>query len=106
MSLFRRKKPQEAERRPANQPATYSHYSGSGVCDVCSRPVGSGEAFQVPTAVFWGSRKYREWVDTNPVTRGMLMMSGATVDEYIAMQRRMDKTAYSAVCPECIHLFQ
>jgi hypothetical protein len=83
----------------------YARYPGSGVCDVCNRDIGPGEAFQVPTAEFWASSKYQAWITTNPVTRGMLMMSGVTVDDYIAMQRGRDTTAYSAVCPDCIHLF-
>jgi hypothetical protein len=85
--------------------SSYARYPGSGVCDVCNRDIGPGEAFQVPTAKFWASSPYKEWVATNPVTRGMLMMSGVSVDEYIAMQRGRDTTPYSAVCPDCIHLF-
>lgn len=94
------------EAPPATQVETsYARYPGSGVCDVCSRDIGPNQAFQVPTAEFWASRKYREWITTSPVTGGMLRMAGVSVDDYIAMQRGRDMTLYSAVCPRCIHLF-
>ena len=98
LSFFQRKKGE-------GETKEYEHYPGSGVCDVCNAPIGPNEAFQVPTKVFWASKKYKKWVATNPMTRSMLQMSGATVDQYIAMQSSMDKTKYSAVCAKCVHLF-
>ncbi len=98
--LQRRKQATTQDKSP-----TYSHYAGSGVCDVCNSPVGSGEAFQVPTPVFWASKKYKKWVATNPITKSQLAMSGITVDQFIAFQRARDKTKYSAVCATCVHLF-
>jgi hypothetical protein len=95
----------EVEDPHAAPEAKYPRYPGAGVCDVCNRDVQPNEAFQVPTAEFWASRGYKDRVAANPVTRGMLMMSGTSVDDFIAMQRRMDTTEYSAVCPDCIHLF-
>lgn len=99
--LQRRKQPTTQDKSP-----TYSHYAGSGVCDVCNAPVRSGEAFQVPTSTFWASKKYKTWVATNPLTKMQLAMTGVSVDEFIAFQRARDKTKYSAVCPSCVHLFQ
>lgn len=108
MKLLPRKRKRSVESRTSqrNGSPTYSLYAGSGACDVCNTPVGSGKAFEVPTSVFWASKKYRVWVDTNPTTKTTLLTYGITVDEFIAAQRARDKSKYSAVCPNCVHLFQ
>lgn len=96
-------KPKKTRARPS---CRFKRYDGSGVCDVCNKPIASGEAFEVPTEAFWSSRKYRAWAAQNPLIGGMLQAMGATMDQYIAMQRAMDATASSAVCPDCVHLFE
>jgi hypothetical protein len=81
----------------------FPRYSGSGVCDVCNASVASGEAFCVPVNVFYGSRKYKEWLKVGPLS-SMIRMAGG-VETYISTMKTMDSTD-SAVCPKCIHLFE
>jgi hypothetical protein len=91
----------------------YERYPGSGLCDVCNADIGPNEAFQVPTKVFWASKKYKEWIASNPMLRSKLALWGIqtanleqAVDEFIARQKATDKTAHSAVCANCIHMFK
>jgi len=83
----------------------FQRYSGSGICDVCNREIGPGDAYLVPVNVFYGSRKYKEWLTCGPMSL-MIQMAGGNVDAYIAHVRAMDSTTHSAVCSECVRLFE
>jgi uncharacterized membrane protein YhaH (DUF805 family) len=85
--------------------ASFQRYTGSGVCDVCNQSIGPNDAYLVPVSVFYGSRKYKEWLTTGPMSF-MIQMSGSNVDAYIANARAMDPTTHSAVCSDCIHMFE
>ncbi|MCU0242090.1 MAG: hypothetical protein MUF51_06670 [Vicinamibacteria bacterium] len=99
-------KPVPAERQaPAPPPprrSRFRRFMGSGVCDVCSRPISSGEAYAVPLHVFYGSAAYRNFMRNHP----MVLMLGGDVDAYLAQMRAMDKSEGSAVCEGCIHMFE
>ena len=96
--------PFKRERGAATQ--DFKRYNGTGVCDVCNAELTPGEAFLVPTEIFWNSKKYKDWLWNNPMTRGMIQMAGVTVGQHIALQKKMDQTEHSGVCPDCIHLFR
>lgn len=83
----------------------FSHYYGTGVCDVCNRSIESGEAYLVPVSIFYSSSQYREFLAHGPFSF-MINLSGMSVDAYIAHARSVDKTAHSAVCPDCVHMFE
>ncbi len=93
-------------KKSASAPAEYKRYTGTGVCDVCNANLIPGEAFLVPTKIFWDSKKYKAYVSNSPQAKIMLEMAGVTVDQHIAMQKQIDQTENSAVCPDCVHLFQ
>jgi len=80
-------------------------YSGTGVCDVCNRAIGPNEAFIVPVDIFYGSKKYRDWLLDNPLAQPLIHIAGG-VDIYLQKMRKMDSTPSSAVCSRCIHLFE
>lgn len=80
----------------------FPHYAGSGVCDVCNAPIAALEAFQVPVEVFYASRAYRNHLGRNPLIAAM----GGDVDSHVAHLRAVDHSTHSAVCPNCIHMFE
>ena len=79
---------------------TFERFSGSGVCDVCNKGIGPGDAYLVPKDTFYASKKYRERMAQS----GMLF--GQSVDDFIAVTKAMDQTPHSAVCQDCISLFK
>ena len=79
---------------------SFERFSGSGVCDVCNKGIGDGDAYLVPNDTFYASKKYRERMEQS----GMLF--GQSVDDFIAVTKSMDQTAHSAVCQDCIYLFK
>ena len=81
----------------------FSRYTGGGVCDVCNGPLEGKRAYIVPNHTFYTSRKYRNWVNTN----GLNAMFGIiTPDAEFDRREAMDHSAGSAVCEDCIHLFE
>lgn len=81
----------------------FESYSGSGICDVCNRSFGPGEAYLVPANIFYNSKKYKEWVAR---TFGPMIQAAGGIEAYIAHMRAVDSTTHSAVCSECVHLFE
>jgi hypothetical protein len=63
--------------------------------------VAAGEAYLVPTRIYYASAKFKTFLAKNP----MVQMAGG-VDAYLAHARRVDQTEHSAVCPGCIRLFR
>lgn len=90
----------ESQQPPQSSKVQFPRYNGSGICDVCNRDVKPGEAYLVPVDIFYNSKSYRDWIAKN------LPMTMITVDEFIAQSRKMDTTSHSAVCPDCIHMFE
>lgn len=83
---------------PALQP-----YTGSGICDVCGKPLSGQGAYIVPNAVFYGSPEWREhFRRTNGV---MMRLTGLDTEKEIDRMQRRDRSAGSAVCKGCIHMF-
>ena len=73
-----------------------------GLCDVCNTDLG-GEAYMVPVGVFYGSKKYKEWLATGPMSVLVEMVSG--VNAFLADLKSRDKSTHSVVCPGCVRLF-
>ena len=81
----------------------FKRYTGGGVCDVCNCSLNGKRAYIVPNHTFYTSRKYRNWVNSN----GMNAMFGIiTPDAEFDRREAMDHSAGSAVCEDCIHLFE
>ncbi len=89
---------------PVYAPAkkTYPPFTGTGVCDVCNRPLGEGKAYIVPNNIFYASP---EWRATYKQT-GNLFMGRPFNDADIAVMQARDHSAGSAVCEHCIHMFE
>lgn len=82
-------------------------YAGSGVCDVCNRPLSGQSAYIVPNPIFYGSPEWREHF--RQIHRSMLGLmdtdAETSLDRQIDMMQRSDSSAGSAVCEDCIHMF-
>lgn len=83
---------------------SFKRYGGSGICDVCNRSVGPNEAYLIPVNTFYGSQKYKQWLSSGPL-KTMVDMAGGNVEAHIARMKAMDNTSHSAVCRQCVHLF-
>lgn len=96
--------PAKPERRVETQTATsFPRYTGSGVCDVCNCSLSDKTAYIVPNAVFYNSKKYRDYVSNSVMAR----ITGMPVnDAYFAQMQAQDKSAGSAVCESCINMFK
>ena len=81
----------------------FQAYLGTGVCDVCNRPLGGINAYIVPNNTFYSSRKYREYVRNNSMSAFLGIPMN---DAYFEQMRAQDKSAGSAVCQNCINLFE
>ena len=73
-----------------------------GICDVCNSNLGS-EAYMVPVNVFYGSKKYKEWLATSPMN--ILVEMAGSVNAFIADMKSRDKSTHSVVCSGCVRLF-
>jgi tetratricopeptide (TPR) repeat protein len=82
----------------------FERYMQAGLCDVCNKDVKSGEAFLVPTDQFYNSPKYQKWLVEGPM--GIMVQMGGGLEAHLALAKKMDSTPYSAVCPDCIYLFE
>jgi hypothetical protein len=76
---------------------TFAQYTGTGVCDVCNRSLGTIKAYIVPNNVFYASRLWRNHFK---------MVSFGATDADIDRMKMNDKSAGSAVCENCIYMFQ
>jgi uncharacterized membrane protein YhaH (DUF805 family) len=81
---------------PDSQQKSYPLYTGSGVCDVCNRSLGSVKAYIVPNRVFYASPSWRAYFKR--------VSFGAT-DADIKRMETNDRSPGSAVCENCIHMF-
>lgn len=81
---------------PSKSVTTYQSYIGSGVCDVCNRQLGNIKAYIVPNSVFYNSRAYRAYFKQS---------FPWTTDADIDRMKQQDRSAGSAVCENCIHMF-
>jgi hypothetical protein len=90
----------EAKPEAIQQIASFPLYYGSGLCDVCSKNIVAGQAYKVPVNVFYSSEKYKQFITP------MAMICGMTADQMIRHMRSNDKTTHSAVCKDCINLFE
>ena len=81
--------------------ATWKLFTGTGVCDVCLRPVTSCKSvYEVPNENFYSSVMYKNKVSE------IAAAFGVTADQYLRRMRAMDTSAYSVVCDQCIGLFE
>ena len=81
---------------------TYPLFTGTGVCDVCNQPLSEGKAYIVPNNVFYASPKWRAWYKQT----GVLFMRRPFSDADIAAMQARDHSAGSAVCEQCIQMFE
>jgi hypothetical protein len=90
--------PVQAAKGPGFKP-----YTGSGVCDVCNKPLSSCKAYIVPNDVFYRSPKYRNWVKNNSLSA---LMGVPINDAYFAQMQARDHSQGSAVCEDCVSMFE
>lgn len=79
---------------------SFQPYTGGGVCDVCNRSLGDCKAWIVPNDVFYSSSQYRQRLKSTTNIFG-IRMTDADIDR----MRMMDRSAGSAVCENCIGMF-
>ena len=80
----------------------FKPYTGQGVCDVCNRPLSGVKAWIVPNDVFYGSPQYRELQKNN-----LLKLTGVKgTDADIDRMQAQDHSPGSAICENCIHMFE
>ena len=82
---------------------SFPQYTGSGVCDVCNSPLNDTTAYIVPNKVFYNSHKYRNYVKNSVMTS---LMGIPINDAYFAQMQARDTSAGSAVCKNCIYMFE
>jgi hypothetical protein len=75
-----------------------------GLCDVCSKPIRPFEAFIVPLNIFYQSDAYRSYLKTHSPL--MVMGVVSNVETIIADMQSKDHSEGSAVCTDCIYMFQ
>jgi hypothetical protein len=81
----------------------FKPYTGSGVCDVCNKPLGSCKAYIVPNDVFYRSPKYRNYMKNSPLAT----LFGVPIDDaYFARMQARDQSQGSAVCENCVSMFE
>jgi hypothetical protein len=95
-------KPQPKPAQTAKGPR-FKLYTGSGVCDVCNKPLSSCKAYVVPNDVFYRSPKYRNWVKNNSLSA---LMGIPINDAYFAQMQARDHSQGSAVCEDCVSMFE
>lgn len=81
---------------------TFPPFTGTGVCDVCNRPLSEEKAYIVPNSVFYASPQWRAWYKQT----GVLFLGRPFSDADIAVMQARDHSAGSAVCEHCIHMFE
>ena len=78
-------------------------FTGSGVCDVCNNSLLGRKAYLVPNEIFYNSKKYREHQKNSPLAR----LIGIPIDdEYFTIMQARDTSEGSAVCENCIYMFE
>ena len=82
---------------------TYPLYTGSGVCDVCNCSLIGCKAYIVPNNVFYNSQKYRDYMKNSVMAK---LMGMPINDAYFAQMQARDKSQGSAICENCIHMFE
>jgi ankyrin repeat protein len=75
----------------------YPLYTGTGVCDVCNRPLIGVTAYVVPNHVFYVSPLWRAHFKKVSLV--------SITDADIERMRAKDHSPGSAVCKNCIHMF-
>jgi len=83
----------------------FEKWDRGGICDVCNGSLAKGRAYKVPVNVFYGSKKYKKWLTTNPMMDLIKLAGGGGADEFLSRAKSRDQTTHSAVCQSCIHLF-
>ena len=83
----------------------FSPYTGNGVCDVCNSALQGKKAWIVPNAVFYASPGYRQHQKNTMAFFGR-NLSDAQVDMMILDMAAKDHSIGSAVCEDCIAMFE
>ncbi|MDH6357975.1 DUF805 domain-containing protein [Parabacteroides sp. PF5-9] len=91
-----RPQPQPAPQVSSGSAGRYPIFTGTGVCDVCNRPLIGVQAYAVPNHVFYNSPLYRAYFKRT--------FPGMT-DAHLSMMQMKDQSAGSAVCEKCIYMF-
>ena len=96
MGLFDFFKSKPKTKELINAANGFPQYTGSGVCDVCNRPLSGVTAYIVPNNIFYRSKAWRAYFKRiNPMI----------TDVEIEQMRNMDNSQGSAVCENCIKMF-
>ncbi len=88
--------------KPAAGRDRFKVYTGQGVCDVCNRPLAGVKAWIVPNDVFYASHQYRELQKNNLLKLTGVKGTDADIDRMAAQ----DHSPGSAICENCIHMFE
>jgi len=92
-----------SQRKSGDTGKRFPLFTGSGVCDVCNASLSGRTAYLVPNKVFYNSKKYREQQKNSP----MAILMGVPMDDaYFSLMQAQDQSQGSAVCENCIHLFE
>lgn len=75
---------------------------GTPVCDVCNKQINIKESWFVPNDIFYSSEEYRKWnKDHFPLNE-----TDSQFNKRINDMQKNDPTEGSAVCDNCIHMFE
>jgi hypothetical protein len=105
MRFFKKKEEYSSQSR-------FPLWKKGGVCDACGNSIKGVTAFLVPNNVFYDSKEWREYFHkTNPyievLSKVLPDMSDDEIsDEQIRRMRKDDKSNGSAICENCIHMFE
>jgi len=84
----------------------FERFHGSGVCDVCNKPLGDVTAYIVPNDTFYNSPRYRIHFRNHLRLFSSEVASDAMAEQMFADMQRKDAISQgSAVCENCIHMF-
>jgi hypothetical protein len=94
-------------KKQAGAAARFDPFLGSGVCDVCNKSLGDTKAYIVPNDVFYNSPRYRLSFRINLCRFTSENVSDAAAAQMFAeMQAKDTGSQGSAVCEDCVHMFE
>jgi hypothetical protein len=83
----------------------YPLFTQGGVCDVCGQPLAGKKACAVPTPAYYASQRFHDYMVSGPGS-AMAKMMGMDPEAVFQDMRRRDVSPASAVCEDCIHMFE
>ena len=86
-----------------------------GSCDVCGKPIDRETAYQVPRNDFWSSKEYRKFAIDRRIAyfKSIQTLRSQYTDEQLTssviesfIKQAAANKSDSAVCKDCIHMFE